>query len=61
MTSKKSMKSQHSRLSSESSGAIAKKLPNQFSVPCIFFNQFVIDFNHNNRVLMVMINSRSIF
>ena len=40
------MMSRHFRLSSELSGAIAKRLPhakNQLSVPCSFFNQFVTD------------------
>ena len=40
------MISQHFRLNSELSGAIAKKLPhakNQLSVPGSFFNQFVTD------------------
>ena len=58
------MMSRHFRLSSELSGAIAKRLPhakNQLSVPCSFFNQFVTDINHNNRVLIVRIDSRFIF
>ena len=40
------MMSRHFALSSELSGAIAKRLPhakNQLSVPGIFFNQFVTD------------------
>ena len=40
------MMSRHFRLSSELSGAIAKRLPhakNQFFVPGSFFNQFVTD------------------
>ena len=59
-----SMISRHFRLSSELSGAIAKRLPhakNQFSVPWSFFNQFVTNINHNNRVLIVRIDSRFIF
>ena len=40
------MMSRHFRLSSELTGAIAKRLPhakNQLSAPGSFFNQFVID------------------
>ena len=40
------MMSQHFRLSSELSGAIAKRLPhpkNELSMPGSFFNQFVTD------------------
>ena len=40
------MMSRHFRLSSELTGAIAKRLPhakNQFFVPGSFFNQFVTD------------------
>ena len=40
------MMSRHFRLSSELTGAIAKRLPhakNQLSTPCSFFNQFVTD------------------
>ena len=40
------MMSRHFRLSSELTGAIAKRLPhakNQLSAPCSFFNQFVTE------------------
>ena len=55
------MMSQHFRLSSELTGAIAKRLPhakNQLSTPGSFFNQFVTDiyiykYIHINRVLIV--------
>ena len=62
------MMSRHFRLSSELTGAIAKKLPhakNQLSMPGSFFNQFVTDIyiyiyiytqTNNNRVLIVRIN-----
>ena len=59
------MMSRHFRLSSEHTGAIAKRLPhakNQLSTPGSFFNQFVTDisiyiyiYTNNNRVLIVMI------
>ena len=58
------MMSLHFTLSSELSGAIAKRpthAKNLLSVPCSFFNQFVADINHDNRVLIVRINSRFIF
>ena len=53
--------SRHFRLSSELTGAIAKRLPhakNQLSTPGSFFNQFVTDiyiyiYTNNNRVLIV--------
>ena len=58
------MMSRHFRLSSELTGAIAKKLPhakNQLSTPSSFFNQFVTDIyiytqTNNNRVLIVRIH-----
>ena len=55
---------QHFRLSSELTGAIAKRLPhakNQLSAPGSFFNQFVTDiyiytiYTNINRVLIVRI------
>ena len=55
------MMSRHFRLSSELTGAIAKRLPhakNQPSAPGSFFNQFVTDiyiYIYNNRVLIVRI------
>ena len=57
------MMSRHFALSSELSGAIAKRLPhakNQPSTPGSFFNQFVTDiyiyiYIHINRVLIVRI------
>ena len=56
------MMSQHFGLSSELTGAIAKRLPhakNQLSGPDSFFNQFVTDiYRHihkHNRVLIVRI------
>ena len=61
------MMSRHFRLSSELTGAIAKRLPhakNQLSTPGSFFNQFVTEIYiykyiythiHINRVLMVRI------
>ena len=59
------MMSRHFALSSELTGAIAKRLPhakNQLSVTGSFFNQFVTDiyiyihtYIHNNRVLIVRI------
>ena len=61
------MMSRHFALSSELSGAIAKRLPhaeNQLSVPGSFFNQFVTNIyiyiyiytqTNNNRVLIVRI------
>ena len=48
------MMSRHFRLSSELSGAIAKKLPhakNQLSVPGSFFNQFVTDIYTHKQTL----------
>ena len=64
------MMSRHFRLSSELSGAIAKRLPHakyQLSGPDSFFNQFVTDiyiyiyiytvYIHINRVLIVRIIS----
>ena len=56
------MMSRHFRLSSELTGAIAKKLPhakNQLSAPDSFFNQFVTDiyiYTNINRVLIVRIH-----
>ena len=44
------MKSRHFRLSSELTGAIAKRLPhakNQLSAPDSFFSQFVTDIYQN--------------
>ena len=55
------MMSRHFRLSSELTGAIAKRLPytkNQLSAPSSLFNQLVTDiyiYAHNNRVLIVRI------
>ena len=57
------MMSRHFHLSSEHTGAIAKRLPhakNQLSTPGSFFNQFVTDiyiYIHINRVLIVRIYS----
>ena len=63
--------SRHFRLSSELTGAIAKRLPhakNQLSVPGSFFNQFVTDIyiyihkhTNNNRVLIVRIKTLGFF
>ena len=54
------MMSRHFALSSELSGAIAKRLPhakNQLSAAGSFFNQFVTDIYTNiNRVLIVRMN-----
>ena len=50
------MMSRHFRLSSELSGAIAKRLPhakNQLSPPCSFFNQFVTDIYTNRTKVFV--------
>ena len=63
------MMSRHFRLSSELTGAIAKKLPhakNQLSTPGSFFNQFVTDIyiytqTNNNRVLIVRISNKKVF
>ena len=62
------MMSRHFRLSSELTGAIAKRLPhaqNQLCVPGSFFNQFVTEIyiykqTNNNRVLIVRIEKLKI-
>ena len=49
------MMSRHFRLSSELTGAIAKRLPhakNQLSGPGSFFNQFVTDSNNSHQKMM---------
>ena len=63
------MMSRHFHLSSELSGAIAKRLPhakNKLSGPGSFFNQFVTDiyihtYIHINRVLIVRMSNEGGF